>query len=251
MTVSVLVAGIFGLVIGSFLNVLIARYGTPRSALAGRSMCPNCQRTLGALELVPVVSFAVLRGRCRGCGQPISWRYPIIELITALGTMAIVAVYPAGLGLVAVLLAYWTALVICVIDFDHYLIPDRAVLVLFLAAILWRLSGSDISQSLLVGLLGAVLGAGFLGSLVLLTRGRGMGLGDVKLAGALGMFLGWKLLIIGLFTAFILGAIVGIGLLGFRLRRFGDAVPFGPFLLIGASIAMIWGEPLYRWYLGL
>lgn len=146
------------------------------------------------------------------------------------------------------LIAFWIGLVIFAIDLVHYLIPDGAVVGLTLVALLQSLTEPALFET---SLLGAIVSMGVLGFLVLITRGRGMGFGDVKLALPLGLLLGWPGAGIGLFLAFILGSLVGIGLLLSHQRGWRDAVPFAPFLLTGTLLAMIWGNELMMWYLGL
>lgn len=245
MSVTFLVGILMGSVIGSYLGVLVDRFGTRLIANAGRSHCGMCGQQLGFFDLVPLFSYLMLGGRCRYCRKLIGGHVFLIELAGALGGGLILGRLGfdwEGLGLA---LAFWVSLVILLIDIRHYLIPDIAVLWLTGAACLvWVAHPTMVIN----GLLGASVGAGFLGILVAITRGKGMGLGDVKLAIPLGLLLGLSKTIIGLWLAFILGSLVGLGLLASRRRGWRDAIPFGPFLLVGAGLAMIWGDRILAWY---
>lgn len=238
-----------GLIIGSFLNVLIARYSTDRSALAGRSHCPYCQEQLLWWELIPVVSFVSLGGRCRSCRQPIAWQYPVVEVLSGLGTTAIFLAYGWSVETVIFCLLWWIGLVIFWVDLRQMVIPDRAVFSFFVVSVFYHFLDLPAVSGFEKGLVGSLIGGGIIGFIILATRGRGMGWGDAKLAVALGMLLGWPLISIGLFSAVILGAVVGMLLLFFKRRGWREPIPFGPFLLLGGLLAMLWGERLIEWYL--
>lgn len=237
---------VLGLVVGSYLNVVIFRYGKS-SSLRGRSVCPQCNRELAAWELIPIISYIVLGGRCRTCHKPISWRYPVGELLAGLATGGILfGLGPtlAGWSLVA---AAWFGIVIFWIDIDQMIIPDAAVLGLAAAAFLWQISQNQLAN----GVLGAVVLAVLISLVILLSRGVGMGWGDAKLAAALGLLMGWPIAPVGLFIAILLGAVVGIALLLAKRAKKKDPIPFAPFLLIGSAVALIWGAPLLHWYLSI
>ena len=238
---------LFGIVVGSYLAVIVDRYHQGRSANTGRSTCNHCQQKLGPLDLMPVLSYLALRGRCRRCHQPIGWQTLVIEGLAGLGAAAIIWIYGVSFESFGLTLAWWVSLVIIWIDLRDYLIPDGALVWLTGAALLVR---GVYPETLSSGLLGLWVGVAILGGLFLLTRGKGMGLGDVKLMVPLGFLLGWPTILTGLFLAFILGSIVGLGLMLTHRRGWREAVPFGPFLLVGATLAMIWGEQLLAWYLG-
>lgn len=243
---------LFGLIIGSFLNVVIFRFETKRSALQGRSRCLACQRQLRWFELLPIVSFLFQRGRCRTCHSPLSIQYPVIELVTALTTAGVFGwtdlSAPERFGFLIIL---WTALIIVAIDVRQLLIPDRALFGLLVGVAVEQASRLTTNQiSLGVIMIGGAAGFGILGAIYGLSRGRAMGFGDVKLAGVLGLLLGWPEIVLGLLLAFISGAVWGITLLLFRRANWQDPVPFGPFLLLGAVLAMIGGQNLLAWWLG-
>lgn len=238
-----------GLIVGSFLNVIILRFGTARSALAGRSHCPHCQTTLTVWELVPVFSFLAQRGRCRSCQVRLSWQYPVVEGLTAVGTSLILAMMGVTATAILSLFFFWTVLVIGVIDVRHYLIPDRAVGFLIVLSLLSLVTVPPLREFHLGNAgLGALVGGGLLLLIVLFTRGQGMGLGDAKLGFALGLGLGWPLIGLGLLLAFVFGAVIGLGLITTGVKDWKDPVPFGPFLLLGSAVAMIEGDRLLAWF---
>jgi leader peptidase (prepilin peptidase)/N-methyltransferase len=241
------IVGLFGLALGSFLNVVIARVPAGGSLVHPRSACPGCSAPLAWYDNIPVLSFVVLRGRCRACGMRISWRYPIVEVITAAVLMlAYVAFGPSADFLVAcVLLPALVAMT--AIDLQHQMIPDAITLPgipvgLLLNLATWRISWVD-------SLLGIVLGGGLFLVIILASRG-GMGGGDLKLGAMLGAFLGWKALLFALFVAIVLGGAIGAVLLATGRRGRKDPIPFGPFLAAGGAMALFWGERAFDWWMG-
>jgi leader peptidase (prepilin peptidase)/N-methyltransferase len=233
-----IVAFAFGAVIGSFLNVVALRY--PAETAGGRSRCPHCRRQLTAWELVPIVSFLLVRGRCSTCHTALSWQYPLVELL--LGTLFALIVTPVpatGQGLLVAAasagVVSWLVLLL-LIDIRTMLLPDRYVLGLTMTILILLMLNPP---TLLVWsrFWGAVTGAGFLGLLWLVTRGRGIGLGDVKLLLPLGALLGLPGTIVMLWLAFMAGGLVGLYLLVRGHAGLKTAVPFGPFL-VAASLAL-------------
>lgn len=238
----------FGLVIGSFLNVVIARLPERRSLWAPGSACPVCGTSIAWRDNIPLISFLALRGRCRACATRIPWRYPLVEALTAaLFTLAWI-VYSGSLvdfataaGLLAALVA------ITAIDLRYLIIPDSitlpGILAGFLASLVsQRLSWADSAA-------GILLGGGLFVVVILLSRG-GMGGGDLKLGAMLGAFLGWKVLLVALFVAVALGGLAAAVLLASGKLARKDAVPFGPFLALGGAVALLWGDAIVAWYLG-
>jgi leader peptidase (prepilin peptidase)/N-methyltransferase len=243
----------FGLIVGSFLNVVIHRLPKEQSVVTPRSRCPVCLTPIRPWDNIPVLSFMLLRGRCRACGHPISWRYPGVEILTALlfaGTVHRFDVTPAT----PVLLAFLGGLVVVsFIDLDHHIIPN----VITLPGIpLGLLSGALLGEPpLLDRLVGTLAGAGFL-YLVLLYGGAlygqdAMGEGDLNLIALIGAFVGWRGVIVTILIACLVGSAVGLSLIA--LRRIGrrQHIPFGPFLSLGAVCALFWGEAIVRWYVGM
>lgn len=263
------VAGVFGTLIGSFLNVVIYRVPLGRSIVAPPSACSACGHQVRGFDNIPVVSWLVLRGKCRDCAAPISVRYPLVELAAAiafglvawrfspalLAATGPVELLAAALELVAFLYFFAISLALALIDLDTHRLPNVIVLPAYLVgAVLLGTSAALTGSWAEFGL--AAIGALASGSLYLvlaLVRPGGMGMGDVKLAGVAGLFLGWlgaPELILGTVAAFLLGGIVGVGmLLAGRGRR--SAVAFGPWLLAGTWIAILAGTPIVDAYLFL
>lgn len=238
---------VLGAVVGSFLNVVIYRLPRGLSVIRPGSMCPACRRPLAPLDLVPVVSYLLLRGRCRRCGQPIGARYLLVELAGAVLWWAAWARFGPGPD-------FWRAAVLAslvvtaaAIDLEHGIIPNRLVLSgLALGVPLAAWSGLPRLADGAVGLLAA--GGLFFG--VSLAYPGGMGGGDVKLAALIGWYLGWRLALVGLLFAVTLGALVGLGLIAAGRRRRQDTIPFGPFLAAGALFALYFGAEALAWYWG-
>lgn len=232
---------------GSFLNVCIWRLPRRQSVMAPRSYCPSCGRQLAWWELVPVVSYLVLGGRCRTCRRPISLQYPLVE--TATGVLYVLSVYFWGPGLHAVRTAVFGSLLIVagVIDARHRIIPDVVTLPGFGVGLL--LSALDPSVGLWSSLAGAALGGGLLLAVAVVSAG-GMGGGDIKLAAMMGAFLGWAGLIVGLLAALVSGALVGGALVLAGVKGRKDLMAFGPFLAAGGLLAALYGPLVTTWYLG-
>ena len=268
-------AGILGLVIGSFLNVVIIRVpaGVP---LTRESRCPRCDARVTPLQNVPVVSWIALGGRCASCGEPISARYPLVEVLTAgafvgvvwlFGTSAIPSQahsstatdgsqFAAALVVVAYLYLAAISVALTFIDLDTHRLPNSIVLPSYaVAGILFTfaaLSGQDWPALLRAAVGGAMLYGFYL--VLRSVRRAGMGGGDVKLAGVLGVYLGWLgwgPLGVGAFAAFLLGGIFGITLIALRRAGRASAIPFGPWMLAGAWVGILFGERLAAWYVAL
>ena len=236
---------LFGLAIGSFLNVVIARLPAGRSLVRPRSTCPGCSALLKWYDNIPVLSFLVLRGRCRTCGMRISWRYPIVEMVTAVVlVLAYVALGPTADFAVAVVLLP-ALIAITGIDLQHQLIPDAITLPGILVGLLLNLATGRMSW--VESVIGISLGGGLFFLIILVSRG-GMGGGDLKLGAMLGAFLGWKALLFGLFVAIVLGGVIGAAFLATGVRGRKDPIPFGPFLAAGGAMALVWGERAFSWW---
>jgi len=239
---------IFGLVFGSFFNVVGLRVPVKESIVRPPSHCTNCQRQLTALDLVPILSYVWLGGKCRSCGQKISWIYPFMELIT--GILFAFAYWKLGFTVeffVAILLI--SLLVIIVVsDFAYMLIPDKVLLfflpLLFIGRVLSSLTPWWDS------VLGAVVGFGILYSIAVLSKG-GMGGGDIKLFFLLGLVLGTLNALLTLFIAAVIGMVVGIIVLKIRQQGRKTPIPFGPSIAAAAIVVYFYGDALMNWYLGL
>ena len=240
-----------GLLIGSFLNVVIARVPEGRSLWRPGSACPGCGAAIAWCDNVPIVSFLALRGRCRACGMTIPWRYPIVEALTgALFGAAYLAFGPTlHAGVAAALLAALVA--ITVIDLERQIIPDVISIPGILAGVLANLATGRVPW--IDSIIGILVGAGAFVTIALvgswMAGQDAMGGGDIKLAAMLGAFLGWKVLLLSLFLSAIGGGILAAALMGSGLRGRKDPLPFGPFLAAGGAVGLFWGERMVRWYL--
>lgn len=247
--------GVVGLAVGSFLNVVIWRVPRKESVLSPPSHCPGCGAAIRPLDNIPVISWLFLRGVCRSCGERIAARYPLVELATGALFAAVAFRLQLDWALPAFLLLTSALLAISVIDLEHYIVPNRILVVAIPlgAALLLIAAAIDgewdaLERSILGGL------AAFVGLLVVhLISPRGMGMGDVKLAFYLGLCLGWLSwghVALGLFLGFLFGAVVGIALVATGKRSRRQVVPFAPFLAAGTMTAVLWGQPVLDWYSG-
>jgi leader peptidase (prepilin peptidase) / N-methyltransferase len=237
---------VVGAIIGSFLNVVIVRLPQGESVIAPRSRCRSCGSELHWFDNIPILSFVMLRRRCRTCGTAISWRYPIVEAVTAVA-FVLAALRSRSL---ADLLIAWVLLALLIavtgIDLERQIIPDRITVPGIVMGFLTTFLGTRVSW--LESLLGITVGGGILFAVIILSGG-GMGGGDMKLGAMIGAFIGYKLALLTLFLAVIVGGVVALGLLGTGVRKRKDPIPFGPFLAAAAAVAMLWGEAVLRWYL--
>ena len=238
---------IFGLAVGSFLNVVIFRLEKDKLVLSGRSKCSKCGEVLEWRDLIPLFSFFWQKGRCRHCGQKISWQYPIVEIATALLFLLIFSFDFAQdknfINLVYHLAIVSFLTVIFVYDLKHYLIPDKIVYLAIGLSLLYCLFA--VPGSLFSHVLSGLGAAVFFLLLVIVSSGRWMGLGDVKLAFLLGLFLDWPLILAALFLAFFSGAASGITLIILGKKKMKSEVPFGPFLT-GSTILVFLFEPFFQ-----
>jgi leader peptidase (prepilin peptidase)/N-methyltransferase len=246
---------VLGLILGSFANVVIHRVPADQSLSSPPSTCPGCGARIKPYDNIPVVSWLVLRGRCRSCGMRISPVYPLVELSMAVIFAAVGWRIGLDWTLPGFLLFAWLLVVVAIIDARTRKIPNRltypltpALLVLMVAAAL--LNGEP--ERALAVVLGGL--GGFVGLLILaVIQPRGMGMGDVKLAGFIGLalgYLGWGFVVLGLFGGFLLGGVVAIVLVIARSKGRRDLMPFGPYLSAGAILALLFGEPIIAAYLG-
>jgi leader peptidase (prepilin peptidase)/N-methyltransferase len=240
------VAFIFGCIIGSFANVCIHRLPWQHSLVLPSSHCPNCQQGLRPWHNVPILSYVLLKGRCAYCQTTISWRYPFVEFFC--GLLYIVLYEHFGLslpGMIFTLLAT-SLLIVSFIDLAYRIIPD----VITLPGIIAGLLASTLATSVGLGsaLLGVVIGGGLFLLIAIVSRG-GMGGGDIKLTAMIGAFLGWQGVFVTIFLAALSGAVSGLFLMVLKKKGRKDALPFGPFLALGALLALLWGHEIVHWYL--
>jgi len=247
MLAAAVVIGIFGLAVGSFLNVCIARLPEGKSLWWPGSACPHCGAAIGWRDNVPVLSYVALRGRCRACGGPIAWRYPLVEVVTS-GLFVLTVLRLGWTPELAIGLALVAALIVVTgIDLLHQIIPDVITVPGIVFGFLMNSLAGRVSW--LDSLLGILAGGGIFFAIILVSKG-GMGGGDMKLGAMLGAFLGWKVALISLLIAVLSGGGVAAVLLLTRARGRKDPVPFGPFLALGGLAGLLWGEILLAWYLG-
>ena len=237
---------LLGLVIGSFLNVVIARLPEGKSVWRPGSACPGCATPISWFDNIPVVSFLALRGRCRTCGMAISWQYPLVEATTGVAFgLAFLRFGPtpdfaAAAALLAALIA------ITAIDLAHQIIPDVITLPGILVGGLASLTSTRVDW--IDSLIGIGVGGGLFLIIILASRG-GMGGGDMKLGAMLGAFLGWKIGLLAILLGVLAGGAVALCLLFAGRKGRKEAIPFGPFLALGGAVTMLWGERLLAWYL--
>jgi leader peptidase (prepilin peptidase)/N-methyltransferase len=237
---------LFGLVIGSFLNVVVARLPEGRSLWRPRSACPGCGTLIAWYDNVPLVSFILLRGRCRACGMAIARRYPIVEAATGLLFALAYLVLGPTLDFVVAAVLLSGLVAITAIDLSHQIIPDAITLPGILVGVIANLATHRVTW--IESFLGVVVGGGIFFVIILASRG-GMGGGDMKLGAMLGAFLGWKLGLLALLLGVLSGGVVALGLLILGRKGRKEAIPFGPFLALGGAITLLWGEKLLGWYL--
>lgn len=268
---------IFGLAVGSFLNVIAIRYNPDKflfslKNLKGRSHCPYCKKILRWYELVPLFSFLVQRGRCRGCSEKISWQYPIVEFLTGLAFL--IPIFIRGPYWFTIIWVFAAVLLILmsIIDYRLYLIPDEIVIgIAILGIVLTSLKlyyqdflgshGSFLkSYSLLIMLPGNIFWQHILTALiacslfliiVVVTRGKGMGMGDVKLAGAIGLLMGPPDAFLALALSFVIGSVVGLFLMALSRKKFKEPIPFGPHMVLGVFVVMFFGYQILEFYFNL
>ena len=276
-------AGLLGLLVGSFLNVVIHRlpkimerewlaqcadlneqpnaanaqgsskaaHAAPYNLLTPRSACPHCGHQISALENIPLLSYLALRGKCRQCGSAISLRYPIVEAVS--GILSAYAAWHFGFGMAAVaaILFLWAMIALTFIDFDTQLLPDDITLPLLWLGIIFNLNGT--LTSLGNSIIGAIAGYLVLWSVYwlfkLVTGKEGMGYGDFKLLAAIGAWLGWSMLPLVIMLSSVVGAVVGIILIIAANHGRNIPIPFGPYLAGGGLIALFWGQQLTQSYL--
>ena len=268
--------GVLGLMIGSFLNVVIHRLPVmlerqwsrqcrehleidpgsgiddpPFNLVSPASRCPDCNHRIRAMENIPVISYLFLRGRCASCGTGISPRYPVIELVTAIASVITVVHFGFGIQAVAALLFTWTMIPLCMIDYDCQLLPDSITLPLLWGGLALSLWGVFVdSHSSIVGALAGYLSLWLVFQLFRLATGKeGMGFGDFKLLSAIGAWVGWQALPVVILFSSVVGAITGILLMLLKGHDRSQPLPFGPFLAVAGWITLLWGPDIMRFYL--
>jgi leader peptidase (prepilin peptidase)/N-methyltransferase len=248
---SLVIAAVFGAIVGSFLNVCTYRLPRGGSIVSPASTCPQCGHVLAWFDNIPIFSYLALRGRCRNCGERISWQYPLVELVAA-ATFALGWCYYGPGWLLASRLVFGCALIVLfAIDLEHHLLPN----VITLPGIVVGFAFSFFTEpGWVASLIGLLLGGGALWGVAeayyLLRHEEGLGMGDVKMLSMIGAFLGWKLTVVTLLLASLSGSVVGLALIATGRGTMKYALPFGTFLALGAAAAASVGPGLLNWYLG-
>lgn len=239
---------IAGLLVGSFLNVVVIRLETGQQFFFGRSACQNCKKQIAWYDNIPLISFFILGGRCRNCRAGISWQYPIVELGTAILFAWSYLLFGLSFLMLVQILFISFLVVIFVYDFQHQLIPDSVTIPAMILALVLNLVLGKPIISLLVG---AIIGSGFFALQYFISKGQWIGDGDIRLGAVMGLMLGWPGVLVALFIAYLVGAVIGVCLLASRRAAMNQAVPFGPFLA-GATVISLWyGSDIISWYLNM
>jgi leader peptidase (prepilin peptidase)/N-methyltransferase len=243
---------VLGLIIGSFINVCIYRIPRNESVIYPASHCPKCRTKIKPIDNIPLLSYILLKGRCRNCGSKISIQYPVVEFLTGLIYLIIYLIYGLSIQSLVYIILSSALIIIAFIDLQKQMIPDvislpGIVIGLILSFIVPYISFINSALGALVGG-GIILIIAWVGSIIF--KKEAMGGGDVKLAAMIGAFLGWRYTIISLFLGFFLGALIGIILIIMKIKKREDAIPFGPFIALGSIITLLWGEKILLWYLG-
>lgn len=241
---------LLGICIGSFLNVCIYRIPRGQSIVFPGSKCPSCGTRLGAWDLIPLLSFLLLKAKCRHCGVSVSCRYFLVELLTGIIFVSIYLRY----GLIWQTPIFWILasilIAISFIDYEFHIIPNGLVLTGLVAALAANTAGYN--TSFLDGVYGLAVGAGFLGTValasLLILKKEGMGGGDIKLMAMVGLFIGWQATLLALMLSVLSAAFVSLLLMALRLLKRGDHIPFGPFLAIGSIVTILYGNEIINWY---
>jgi len=250
--IEIILIFILGLIVGSFGNVCIYRIPRNESIIYPASHCPRCHTTIKAIDNIPLLSYILLKGRCRNCGSKISIQYPVVEFLTGLTYLVIYLIYGLNIQSLIYIILSSALVIIAFIDLNEQIVPDVISLPgiaigLILSFFVHYISFVDSALGVVIGG-GIILIIGMVGSVIF--KKEAMGGGDVKLAAMIGAFLGWRYIVISLFLGFFLGALVGIFLILSKIKRKEDMVPFGPFIALGSIITLFWGEKIITWYLG-
>lgn len=252
-----IIAFIFGALVGSFLNVAILRLkinqksGRTTINLKGRSKCPKCKKELNIFELVPILSFLFLRGRCSRCKKNISWQYPLVE--TASGILTALTFCYLGFdnpNSYLILPILYCLIIIFVYDLRNFIVPDAVLAIMFCLVLIFDIIKITQQQVVIIDFLwGLVIGGGIFLVLVYFSKERWMGWGDVKFGFVLGLMLPYPFIILCLVAAFIIGAVVAILLIILKKAKMKGEIPFAPFLVVAAVITLFWGREIISWYL--
>lgn len=256
---------ILGLIIGSFLNVVVYRLRMAESFVVGRSHCTHCKTQISWYDNIPVLSFILLKFRCRHCQAKISWQYPLVEIFTGfmfafigwqyfdLGDFSTfpVAIYYAGIVSFLMVIFVYDALYMEIPSLALW--PAVAFVILFNLFFDWEMQGwvGILESAVYSGTLGATAAFAFFFAMVAISKEKWMGMGDAYLVILLGLIVGWPEILLALMAAFASGALTGIVMIALKKKKMGSQLPFAPFLVLGTLVAMFWYEPIMTWYLGM
>lgn len=249
---------IWGLLVGSFLNVIICRLGTKDSIIWGRSHCPNCENKLSVGELIPVFSYLIQRGKCKHCQKKISIQYLLVEVATAIIFVIIFWNTQSQIGILSdwkiilTIIRDWIfasfLIVIFVYDLKKQLILDRVTIPAMILALVINLI---LGMNLLSLVVGALIAFGFFFLQFVVSGGKWIGGGDLRLGALMGLMLGWPATLVALFLSYIIGAVFSIGLIAVKRKKLDSQIAFGTFLSIGTIVALLWGNQIIDWYLSI
>jgi prepilin signal peptidase PulO-like enzyme (type II secretory pathway) len=256
---------LLGLIIGSFLNMVIVRLAGSPSWGHKRSVCPSCEKVISWYDNIPVLSFIILKAKCRNCHKKISWQYPIVEIICALLFVLWYFLFGTSLKTISLMIFSAFLIVIFVYDLRHYLILDIVTIPAMIFALLinWLINGISLASLLIAGIFGAgFFAVQYFGSYAIDWYQKHkikdkseiqtwVGDGDIRLGGLMGLMLGWPQLLVALFLSYIIGALVGVSLIAFGKKQMSSMLPFGPFLVFSTFVSLAFGDFLVKWYLGL
>ena len=250
--IEIILIFVLGLIVGSFSNVCIYRVPRNESVIYPGSHCPKCHSNISPIDNIPLLSYILLKGRCRNCRSKISIQYPVVEFLTGLIYLIIYLIYGLSIQSLVYLILSSALIIIAFIDLNEQIVPDVISLPgigvgLILSFFVPYISFINSASGVVVGG-GIILIIALVGSMIF--KKEAMGGGDIKLAAMIGAFLGWRYTIISLFLGFFLGALAGIFLILSKIKSREDMVPFGPFIALGSLITLLWGEKILSWYLG-
>ncbi len=251
--IEIILIFVLGLIVGSFSNVCIYRIPRNESLIYPASHCPKCRTKISPIDNIPLLSYILLKGKCRNCGSKISIQYPVVEFLTGLIYLIIYLIYGLSIQSLVYIILSSALIIIAFIDLHEQIVPDvislpGIVVGFILSFIVPYISFINSALGALVGG-GIILIIAWVGSIIF--KKEAMGGGDVKLAAMIGAFLGWRYTIISLFLGFFLGALTGIILIMTKIKKREDAIPFGPFIALGSIITLLWGEKILSWYIGI
>lgn len=250
--IEIILIFVLGLIVGSFSNVCIYRIPRNESIIYPASHCPKCRSNISPKDNIPLLSYILLKGRCRNCKSKISIQYPIVEFLTGLTYLIIYLTYGLSIQSLVHIILSSALIIIAFIDLNDQIVPDvislpGIVIGFIISFFVSHISYMNSALGVLVGG-GIILIIGLAGSIIF--KKEAMGGGDVKLAAMIGAFLGWRYIMISLFLGFFLGALAGILLILSKIKSREDAIPFGPFIVLGSFITLLWGEKIISWYIG-